>query len=359
MPSHSFHHTARRHATKRLLVIALGVAALAPTHRGEAASLEVAGRSWSIKAAESLVGPGANRFSASPDHLWTDEEGLHLTIKQDGGVWYSTEVILEDSLGYGTYAFHTSTRQDRLDPYAVFGAFTWDTAGDDTRFPEGFRNREIDIEDSRWGNISNPNDTSYTVQPYTDPGATLAFPLPDLSQDASLTRYFRWSPGRVDYLTATGHHDDLDAIPAASIVQEWSFVESVIDGRLVPEPGAENFRFNLWLLTAFDTPFFQDTIQTTINDFFFVPLVEGDYNRDGVVDQLDYASWQSQFGASVTRFEGADGNGSGVIDSSDYTVWRDAWEAVTAGPAVIPEPSTLLLSVVLLLETSRQRARRR
>ena len=129
--------------------------------RAAAESLQFAGRTWNIKQANTPVGPGPNRFSDSPSDVWSDQDGLHLSIHQTGPFWYSTEVILDDSLGYGTYLFQTDSRQDVLDTNAVFGAFTWDPFGG-SPIP-GDPNREIDFEDSRFGNPLDPTNSQVVV----------------------------------------------------------------------------------------------------------------------------------------------------------------------------------------------------
>lgn len=88
-----------------------------------------------------------------------------------------------------------------------------------------------------------------------------------------------------------------------------------------------------------------------------VPLVngvgpaEGDFNLDGDIDLEDYAAWAQSYGA-VGQGSLADANFDGVVDGADYTVWR---ERQTAEPlasggliGIVPEPSALLLSGVLL-----------
>ncbi|MGD9636763.1 MAG: hypothetical protein AB7U97_26000, partial [Pirellulales bacterium] len=161
-----------------------------------AVELHFAGKKWLVKESAEPAGPGPNRFSADPKDVWVDDAGLHLTIHQHGKHWYSTEVILDENLGYGTYLFQTSSRQDLLDDNVVFGAFTWDDHGDDPRIPE-YPNREIDFEDSRWKEAGGPN-TQIVVQPVRVPGNHSKFQLPDLTKEVALTRFFTWSPARVD-----------------------------------------------------------------------------------------------------------------------------------------------------------------
>ena len=94
--------------------------------------------------------------------------------------------------------------------------------------------------------------------------------------------------------------------------------------------------------------------------FFYLGAMEiradlqGDYNDDGQVDMADYTAWQVAFGTAGSSL--ADGNGDGTVDAADYTLWRDAFEeaqfeeaqAASASEAV-PEPSTALLALVLLV----------
>ena len=51
-------------------------------------------------------------------------------------------------------------------------------------------------------------------------------------------------------------------------------------------------------------------------------FVQGDYNADGVVDNLDFAVWKATFGKIGFPGVAADGNGDGIINAGDYIVWR-------------------------------------
>ena len=53
------------------------------------------------------------------------------------------------------------------------------------------------------------------------------------------------------------------------------------------------------------------------------PFVLGDYNADGLVDELDYQTWRMSFGTTLFPGISADGNGDGLVDASDFTLWRD------------------------------------
>lgn len=79
----------------------------------------------------------------------------------------------------------------------------------------------------------------------------------------------------------------------------------------------------------------------------------GDYNADGAVDSLDYAVWESQFGANTYD---ADGNGDGLVNLADYVVWRNNY-APTKGaivyPLHVPEPATWSLLGLLLVTLAR------
>ena len=94
-------------------------------------TIQFAGRTWGIKESPIGVGPGGNYFSNQQTDVFVDGNGLHLTINFHDMHWWATEVILLDKLGYGTYSFQTNSRVDVLTPNVTFGAFTWDSYGDD------------------------------------------------------------------------------------------------------------------------------------------------------------------------------------------------------------------------------------
>ena len=60
--------------------------------------------------------------------------------------------------------------------------------------------------------------------------------------------------------------------------------------------------------------------------------LEGDYNKDKLVNLVDYTVWRDNLG-NITDLA-ADGNHSGTVDANDYQVWKDNLGAVSA-----PQPS--------------------
>lgn len=118
------------------------------------------GRKWDIKSGYN--GPGPNSFSNAYENVWVDEKGyLHMAItKHDDGNWYSSEVISQDNLGYGTYAFTIQGNPLTFAKNVVLGLFTWDNS---TFTEEG--NSEVDIEFSKWGVEDDTHPLTTSVQP--------------------------------------------------------------------------------------------------------------------------------------------------------------------------------------------------
>ena len=79
-----------------------------------------------------------------------------------------------------------------------------------------------------------------------------------------------------------------------------------------------------------------------------VPAIPGDYNRDGVVDAMDIATWRAAFG-SLSALN-SDGNGNGIVDAADYVVARNnfAVNHASGSQYVVPEPSTATCSLFVL-----------
>lgn len=197
--------------------------------------LSFAGYSWRVKQSSTPTGPGPNLFSGDPSDVFVDGAGLHLKIVQHAGQWYSTELILERTLGYGTYLFQTTGRLDTLDPMMVAGLFTWDPTS------PGQNYREFDFEFSRWGDSGDPTNAQFVVQPFATPGNLVRYRADLTDADPRLTLVFAWRPGVAIFKAVRGHVSFVD-LPAGEVVHSWTY-----SGPDAAPPGEENVRVNFWL----------------------------------------------------------------------------------------------------------------
>ena len=218
---------------------------------------------WGVKAARLPVGPGVNRFSSLPDDVFVDQDGkLHLTLTHRDGNWWATEVYLREALAHGTYSFQTESDMHNLDPNITFGAFTWDPFGDDVS--GAAPHREIDIEQSRWGNTLDPTNSQFVVQPYHTTGNLERYTVPA----GNLTQEFTWMPNRVDFRAVQGHHPPNDH-PAGDIIHSFSYDHDVSVNHFIPTAGNAWFRFNLWLNNANAGPSDGQNAEVVIPSFSF------------------------------------------------------------------------------------------
>jgi hypothetical protein len=215
------------------------------------------GRIWRVKG-PGFDEPGPNFYSDSATSSWIDVQNrLHLTI-QDFGGWTSSEVALEDPLGYGDYVFTTVGRLDAWDPNVVLGLFLWQYARcyDPAN---GWWNPydEIDVEYGRWDNPARAVG-QFVVQPFDLPGNIHRFDAVFAPEERT-SHAFRWLPGRVEFRSWRGGPDD--ETPANSIAT-WTY-----SGPQLPRPEQPRVHVNLWYLGAPPS-----TSQEVILDSFrFVP----------------------------------------------------------------------------------------
>ncbi|RMF92490.1 MAG: hypothetical protein D6736_03415, partial [Nitrospinota bacterium] len=186
--------------------------------------LQFSNRLWVIKDSghdACKVGPGPNIFA--PQNVWVDENGLHLAITGDNGVWRTAEVWLNEHLGFGQYRVLINPLLNDLDPQAVLGLFTWDQEA-----PPYFR--ELDFELSRFGNPDDPDNAQFVVQPFDQPGNLFRFFIPLADLQAGLTYIIHWLPGKVRYALYRGQH--LGDPSDTDLIAHWTN-----DGPYVPQPG--------------------------------------------------------------------------------------------------------------------------
>lgn len=235
-------------------------------------TISFAGRLWKIKyAMDHPFGPGPNFFSDLETSVWVDAEGVHLTIIQDGFIWYCSEIIGTESLGYGTYVFSTIRRVDLLDPNVIFGAFTWDPTS-----PETFFN-ELDVEIAKWGIPNLETKGQVVIQPCSsclvsnDRCHRFDFNLTETEQE--LTYYMVWQPTYVEWRVYYGTYGLAEPPPIENLVSGWTYV-----GGDIPVPNNETFRFNLWLLDGL-APTDSQNVEVVVTDF--------NYQVDPMVWSLD------------------------------------------------------------------------
>lgn len=175
------------------------------------------GYQWRLRDAPSGRG-GRNVYD--PANAWVDEQGaMHLRIAKTETDWSCAEVAMTRSMGYGTYQFVVRDISP-LGPAAVFGMFTYDYAGGDQK------NREMAIEVSQWGDLTNKN-AQYVVQPFYVAANVNRFNAPA----GRLTISMRWEHGQVTFRTVRGN----------AVVAEHVFTSNI------PSPGIESIRMVLYV----------------------------------------------------------------------------------------------------------------
>ena len=225
-------------------IVAAGAAKPAPPPP-PTTNVTFSGRSWTIKTSPGKVGPGPNVFAAP--NATVDASGrLHLAITRQGKTWSCAEVVLDQSLGYGTYEWTLGTDVSNIDRNVVLGLFTWNDAPDDNH-------REIDFEAARWGNASDPTNAQWVVQPYDTTGNLRRWTI---GSGTPVIIRFTWSPSSVSF----------QALAGSTVVEQWTYA-----GRDVPLPGGEHARMNLWLYQG-RAPSNGQPVDVVLDAFSYRPL---------------------------------------------------------------------------------------
>jgi hypothetical protein len=249
-----------------------------------------AGRKWDVKWGNEPMGPGPNMFSRFYKDVWVDENGwLHLNIAQNDGVWYSTEVVGRDNLGYGKYTWTIQADPMSFSENVVFGLFTWDN---NTFYTDG--NSEVDIEFAKWGDTASTTPTTFSVQPVSF-GAYYAERTRERAIDPNklkgvTTHTFTWTDTLITWAsyageTATGTplatwDFDLNHPPRRKMEGGQSSLPIVI-----PKPGCTtNARMNLWTLPYTTIgPNNQLRHEVVIRNFIYEPISIRDVRISSVV----------------------------------------------------------------------------
>lgn len=188
-------------------------------------TIQFSGITWNVR--NGSGGPGPNIWSDSADNVWVDSDGLlHLKIRKVGNTWYCSEIIAQQSFGYGEYRFYVASNVENYDPEIVVGLFNYETDL-----------REIDIEFSKWGNPANVSGW-YTIQPVVA-GHQHSFSL-NLTGDYSTHKYI-WNSSNIFFQSYHGHSATLPS--PDKLISEWTYT-----GNNIPPVGNERLHINFWLM---------------------------------------------------------------------------------------------------------------
>ncbi len=241
--------------------------------------LEFSGRYWDIKKSSGLVGPGPNLFSNHPNDVFIDDNGyLHLTVTFRENAWQCTEVVSQDTMGYGTYVWTIEGNPVNIDPNIILGLFTWDN----NTFQEQ-ANSEVDIEFAKWGDDEEEYTLQYGVQPiffgpYNEE-RVFKPEEPNSNWIGVSTHAFTWTDTLITWESWAGDQYG-NGEPDAS----WTFDldnparikyegGNQSDPIIIPAPGnTTNARMNLWLLEGPAGPDNQVRHEMIIRKFDYIPL---------------------------------------------------------------------------------------
>jgi hypothetical protein len=111
-----------------------------------------------------------------------------------------------------------------------------------------------------------------------------------------------------------------------------------------------------WLESGgFEPLAFENSAPSSVPGYILLGTIEitapavGDYTGDGHVNEADFAKWRQDYGSMVVPSgSGADGNSNGVVDAADYVMWREHLGAPGQNAVIVPEPTTLILLLVVV-----------
>jgi hypothetical protein len=220
-------------------------------------TISFSGYDWRVKG-PGVYGPGPNRFTDAADAVWVDAgDQLHMTVQNNYGNWYSTEIALVDALGYGDYIFTTVGRLDLLDPNVILGLFLWEYGPCyDGSYVWWNPYNEFDIEFSRWGDPG-ADIGQFVCQPWDWSGNLSRFDA-TFSEGEITSHAFRWLHDRVECRSWRG-----GPLDESSSVQIYSWTYT---GPHIPRPEQPRVHINLWQI---DTP--AGDQEVVLDAFTFVP----------------------------------------------------------------------------------------
>jgi uncharacterized repeat protein (TIGR01451 family) len=215
-----------------------------------------AGRDWWVKSNTVPLGPGPTYFSDSASNVFTDAQGrLHLAVTNVSGTWSGAEVVSQNFTGNGTYRFYLDSPVFGIDPNIVLGFFTWSPT-------PLYYHRELDAEQSRFGNAADTNNSQFVVQSYTQPGNQTRFFVPSGATPSAYE--FQWYPTAITFQAASG--------PTPDPTDPSLILRKVVNTQTVPPPGPDvHVRLNAWLFNG-AAPSSGQPAEFIVRDFQYTPL---------------------------------------------------------------------------------------
>ena len=214
-------------------------------------SIYFSGYNWKVKHhIRSPFGPGPNYWSSSGRNVGLDESGnLHLKITENLGRWYSSEIQLDQALGFGTYAFTVAFPERPFNKNVVLGLFNYLSD-----------RKELDIEVTKWGENS-PTNVQFVVQPSARERNIKRFPVNQLEGSRKIFSYI-WSGNQLTFRCEDCKSESCDK---TVLLEEWKY-----RGDSLPR-GDLKTHINLWLLDG-NPPTDGEEVEIMIEKFTFYPL---------------------------------------------------------------------------------------
>jgi hypothetical protein len=230
------------------IVLAVIVKGIGPTILAPTKPLKFSGYDWDVRTIASDRGGSNHPYKG--DNAWTDSTGaLHLRIAKTSHDWSCAEVVLNHSLGYGTYVL-VIRDISHLEPAAVLSMTTFDEWGGEQYY------REMDIEISRGGDALSKNNAQYIVEPYYHPGNVQQFIAPP----GTLTHSMQWEAGHARFRTVRGNSPG----PGAPVISEHEFTSGI------PTPGKERLQLFFYVVASDKNPL-QHENEVILEKFEYLP----------------------------------------------------------------------------------------
>ena len=229
---------------KIFLSIAVIASLIFSTSITYARTINFSGYDWDVK--EGQGGPGPNNWGNTEQDVFVDGESrLHMKVsKHDDDLWYSSEVFLKNSLGYGKYSFDFDSHVDTLDENLIAAPFLYQ---DD--------DHEIDIEYSYWS-LPGSSNLHYTIQPppYTEENH---YNKNFVLENGSSSHIIDWQPNKISFSTIQNNN----------ILDSWTY-----SGEKNFVPGSELVHINFWQNKGL-IPANATSSELIVGNFIFEPYV--------------------------------------------------------------------------------------